>query len=592
MGDHFVLMNVVRAVLDAASWVAVGFMSAWVAHICLRCRPNWIVTVINLSVWVVPIALLIALTGQPWKSYSLGTTLVFVLQRIHWLKWKYTSDTWTAADLIMLIDRANWFVLRLYPFVAGFVAVCLAGLALSWLLLPEVPPLGAPLRLGALMLALGLIAFDVTFRYAHEFDPFGFNIYGHFANLLFSTSSLKYQPPTVTGDSRLFLEHAARLPAGPPRTLSRPPDLVVWLQESATDPRIFDVAGASLPALSMHESDARTLEDGWLRVPTWGGSTWLSEFGLLTGLTHKDFGGAGQGVFYTVTSHLRFSLPRLLKRHGYRCIVLFPVEKNFYNAESAYKDLGFDEILTPRDFPEWGNKSLVTNVVEDRDLCSYALKILSQSRSQPVFLYMLSMIQHGPYNASHEPAYGLDRSALNRPTTGRMSDWLSRMETLNRDVMDFDQELQKTGRNLILTYFGDHQPNLEGEVPMTGKLDQPRFLTRFAIKGPGDTSQNAGTEQILDIRFLGSLLLEHAGIAGDEFFAANAAMRRLCEGTLSKCDDPALAESYRAFLYHDLSAASGPVVRTTPADFVSMPDARSRPIRRESNPQDAGRNAR
>ena len=56
---------------------------------------------------------------------------------------------------------------------------------------------------------------------------------------------------------------------------------------------------------------------------------------------------AGQGVFYTVTPHLRYSLPRLLQRHGYRCIVLFPVEKTFYNAESAYKDLGFDEILTP-----------------------------------------------------------------------------------------------------------------------------------------------------------------------------------------------------------------------------------------------------
>src|SRR6187401_2382367 len=111
MGDHFVLMDVVRVVLDAASWVAVGFMSAWVAHICLRCRPNWIVTVINLSVWVVPVALLMALTGQPWKSYSLGTAIVFVLQRIHWLKWKYTSDTWTAADLIMMLDRANWFVL-------------------------------------------------------------------------------------------------------------------------------------------------------------------------------------------------------------------------------------------------------------------------------------------------------------------------------------------------------------------------------------------------------------------------------------------------------------------------------------------------
>jgi phosphoglycerol transferase MdoB-like AlkP superfamily enzyme len=513
------------------------------------------VVLINLSFWVVPVALLMAATGQPWKSFALGTAFVFVLQRVHWLKWKFMSDTWTAADLLMLLDRANWFVLRLYPFVAGFVAACIAGLALSWLLIPAAPPLSVPVRLGALLLALGLVAVDAAFHDAHEFDPFGFNIYGHFANLLFSTSSLRYRPPPVTGDSRLFLESAARLPAGAPRALSRPPDIVVWLQESATDPRIFDVSGANLPALAMHQPDARTRESGWLRVPTWGGSTWLSEFSLLTGLTHKDFGGAGQGVFYTVTPHLRFSLPRLLQRYGYRCIVLFPVEKKFYNAESAYKDLGFDEILTPLDFPEWGNKSLYTNVVEDRDLYSYALQILSRSRSQPVFLYMLSMIQHGPYDASHEPAYGLERTSLNRATASRFSDWFSRMETLSRDAMDFDRELEASGRDLILTYFGDHQPNLEGQVSMIGELDEPRFLTRYTIKAPGDTSEPADTEQILDIRFLASLVLEHAGIPGDEFFAANAAMRRLCGGTLAGCKDPALIESYRAFVYHDLGAA-------------------------------------
>ena len=41
------------------------------------------------------------------------------------------------------------------------------------------------------------------------------------------------------------------------------------------------------------------------------------------------------------------------------------------------------------------------------------------------------------------------------------------METLSRDTMDFDRALEASGRNLILTYFGDHQPNFEGEVPLT-----------------------------------------------------------------------------------------------------------------------------
>jgi hypothetical protein len=107
--------------------------------------------------------------------------------------------------------------------------------------------------------------------------------------------------------------------------------------------------------------------------------------------------------------------------------VLFPVAKTFYNAESAYKDLGFDEVLTPLDFPEWGNKSLVTSIVEDRDLFSYALKILSRSRPQPVFLYMLSMIQHGPYDASHPPGVRPGAIGPRLGRRGRFSDWLGRM---------------------------------------------------------------------------------------------------------------------------------------------------------------------
>ena len=259
-GYHPGLMVGLRLVLNTAAVGAVALMSAWVAHICLRRRSDLITIVINLSFWIVPVALLVAATGQPWRSVGLGTALVFVLQRLHWLKWKYTSDTWTVADIRMFLDRANWFVVRLYPFIAGFGAACVVGLAFSWLLVPEAPPLPQPARLGALALATGLIAFDVHFRHYHAFDPFGFNTYGHFANLLFSTSSLSYRPPTIVGDSQHFLENAARLPIRAPRSPSRTPDIVVWLQESATDPRIFDVPGASLPALAMYEPDARTRE--------------------------------------------------------------------------------------------------------------------------------------------------------------------------------------------------------------------------------------------------------------------------------------------------------------------------------------------
>ena len=52
---------------------------------------------------------------------------------------------------------------------------------------------------------------------------------------------------------------------------------------------------------------------------------------------------------------------------------------------------------------------------------------------------MLSMIQHGPYDASHEPSHGLERSALDRATAGRVSEWLSRMERLSLDTVAFER---------------------------------------------------------------------------------------------------------------------------------------------------------
>jgi hypothetical protein len=186
-------MDVVRLVLELAALAAVGFMSAWTAYICLRRRPSWIVAVINLSFWIVPVALLMAVTGQPWKSFGLGTTIVFVVQRLHWLKWKYTSDTWTAADLLMLLDPANWFVLRLYPFVRCRRLVRrrpraqLAAAARRHAARLDDPPGGTGSGRRAHRVRRPLPP-------RHEFDPFGFNTYGHFANLLFSVSSLRFGP--------------------------------------------------------------------------------------------------------------------------------------------------------------------------------------------------------------------------------------------------------------------------------------------------------------------------------------------------------------------------------------------------------------
>lgn len=165
------------------------------------------------------------------------------------------------------------------------------------------------------------------------------------------------------------------------------------------------------------------------------------------------------------------------------------------------------------------------------------------------------MIEHGPYDSDHEIGYGLGGNSLTPAAAARLSDWMGRMETLSRETGRLSAELLGGSRPVVFAYFGDHQPNLEGPIPHVPGLREPQYLTRYTIKTSDESPASGEPPQVLDISYLGSLLLEHAGLPPDELFAANDAMRRLCAGRLIDCPDDALRQSYRAYLYRDLQAA-------------------------------------
>ena len=530
-------------------------MAGWNAYICLRLRPDLPTVVINLAFWLVPMLAPLALTGRVMRSVALGTAVTFLLQRVHWLKWKYLEQTWTAADLRLVADRTNWILLQQYPEISGYMLVGLGVLGATWFLAPGVPRFGWRRRgLSAAMCAL-LVAGVVQGRHAHVFDPFGFNIYGHFASFVYSGSTLVYNPPVLAGDSGLFVAKARALPATHAVRPEHLPDIVIWLQESAMDLALFDVPG--LPSLGMYSPDQTTRAHGRLRVHTWGGNTWLSEFALLGGLSSHDFGESSDSVYYTVTPQLRYSLPRLLKQSGYRAVALSGSPKGLYNMAPAQRDLGFDEVLNPLDFPSWGGKSLADHLISDAQLGQYAMEVLSRPRDHPMLLFVLSIMQHGPYDGSYPLKFGLERHALDRRLAARLSDFSDRMVATSEANRVVAAMLRARATPVVFAYFGDHQPNLGGAVPYVGGLTEPHFLTSFAITGNAGAVVTDPVPDVLDLAFLGAMVLQHASVPLDAFFSANRAMRLLCNGRLADCPDHDLTSSYRAHLYGDLGAANG-----------------------------------
>lgn len=552
--------SVTSTIVRLARWalaLLVVLMAAWNAYICLRLRPDVPTVVINLAFWLVPIALAAATSGWWWRGVAVGTAFTFVFQRLHWLKWRYLEHTWTVADFRFAADTTNWIVIQQYPEIAVFVALCLGLLLAAWGLTACGPRLRVASRLAVAATALVLALATYQWRHAHEYDPFGHNLYGHFANLVYSSSTLDYHAPVLETDARLFASRAAAVPPAALAAPSRPPDIVIWLQESTMDLDLFAVPGAALPAMPMYDAEPRTLAHGRLRVPTWGGATWLSEFALLAGLAPGDFGPSANSVYYTVTPKLQYSLPKLLKtRAGYRSVAISGSPKAFYNMETAQRQLGFDEVLNPLDFPAWQQKTLADHLISDQELGRYALEILHRPRTTPLLLFVLSIAQHGPYDPEHAVDHGLGATPLDPATRARLSDYADRMVETDAACRSFRDTLLGANGPTVFAYFGDHQPNLEGTVPYQPALQAPQFLTSYAVMSNYAPALPALGAPELDLAFLGGLVLQVAGVPLDPFFTANQAMRELCGGHLDDCPDQALVKSYRAHQYEVLLAAS------------------------------------
>jgi hypothetical protein len=57
---------------------------------------------------------------------------------------------------------------------------------------------------------------------------------------------------------------------------------------------------------------------------------------------------------------------------------------------------------------------------------------------------------------------------------------------------------------------------------------------------------------VLDIAFLGSLLLDVAGVPKDEFFQANTLLRERCQGRYLDCKDARTVTSYHDYVFTKL----------------------------------------
>lgn len=96
-----------------------------------------------------------------------------------------------------------------------------------------------------------------------------------------------------------------------------------------------------------------------------------------------------------------------MKANGYYTVVLTPFNRGAYHSGHAYQTLGVDRIIQPQELGYPGKLQDNLWTISTEDMLKYVKEILAKETDKPVFIFSLTMYEHGPYKESHHDDYGL-----------------------------------------------------------------------------------------------------------------------------------------------------------------------------------------
>ena len=528
-----------------------------------------------IALFVLLFSSMFAITGQWQRGLNFASVLFVVLMLFHRMKIHYYKQPLLISDFWLVADWRNWETLLHYK-GAIFGVLGLLGLlgyaVFGW---SDVETASTGFRVFAAILAA--TSFGLMWHYSK--DPDATKVWldslpddgrDVFLNLPMSCRGVFFKVPEFEGNSQKFKEKMTALlnenTESKTESAEKPdaekPDIVVCLQESTLNPHQFDFDAETIPPFSMFNKQEDTAFVSPLRVHTLGGATWKSEFAFLAGVPSTDFGALASGVFYSVVPHLQTGFIKNLREQGYFCVALSPFTKGNYNAKPAYDHFGFDLMLQPQDlgYPASISKNLWH--ISSEEMMYYTKLILQKQHpslenvQQPMFVYVLTMKEHGPYNTNMPNHFNLASKRLGGKAISCLNDYIDRIDSLNEAIEGLNDYLKSRETPYVFGYFGDHQVAFDNQLPpKKGNFANPDYVTQFVVRTNRKTDF-VQQQDFLDLAFVGGVLLDVAGLSPkDDFMRANIAMRQLSQGKLEDAEDMDLVNSYRNYLYQDLKIA-------------------------------------
>ncbi len=325
-------------------------------------------------------------------------------------------------------------------------------------------------------------------------------------------------------------------------TAGRKPHIILIHQESMAPPTLFEglqFDKGVMPFFTSHDSKVHKL-----RVETFGGASWLTEFSVLAGVSTYSFGSMRQFVQAFMEGKVRETIPQVMETCGYRNVLFYPMMTNFVSNARFYESIGLKEIFDMK------KQGAPTMAERDRFYYGNALDEMERhirSSDRPIFTFIQTMSGHWPYDYKKFPEVEVPAGGAGEHP--EVQEYLRRISIAAKDYAWLKAELKRRFPNesFVIMNYGDHQAgatrSLVG-VPMETEIedvklraDSPGYLAYYSIETQNWKAPAMPNFQILDVPYIGLALLEAARLPLSEAYLERKRLMNQCNGRYHSCAD-------------------------------------------------------
>ena len=384
-------------------------------------------------------------------------------------------------------------------------------------------PSAASWKRRGIALGISVICSVAVFFFASNLKTYHWHSEGAMFNgyVLDFVSKLKEisVPEPNNYSQELIAELADRYSAdnsGPVTNSSDSPHIIVIMDEAFSDLSVLGEYSTDKEVMPFISSLKKNAVTGYALVSVFGGNTANSEYEFLTGnslawlspnvVPYQQY---MRSSTYSMVSYLKTA-------YAYRCIAMHPYLASGWNRPSAYQHLGFDECHFIEDFPQ---VDYVRDYVSDQEMFEYLIKTYETEKKEPLFIFGVTMQNHGDYDYSGENYAQQISLNMNGRAYPDAEQYLTLIHETDKAVEYLITYFQDQDEKVVIVFFGDHQPKLDeafySDINSTAAagLDeqQKRYKVPFFIWANYDIEEK--NIDCTSLNYLSSYVYETAGLS-------------------------------------------------------------------------------